>query len=1309
MHPKMSAEAFTILTFILTLFILISPVELASPKVSDIPTLYSLRSSLSQSKDFLPSWFDSETPPCSWQGIKCIHLSVISVNLFNIPLNGPFPQVVTEFGALRQLNLSGCGLTGPLPELPGSRLGELEVLDLSQNKLTGRTPDWITNLTSLNQLVLNSNSFSGKLEPSIGFLKNLVILRISDCSFFGDLPPELGQLKELEILDLGANNFTGLIPSSFASLSKLLHLDISHNRLSGTIFPGIGSLVNLLTLDLSSNSLTGPIPSSIGKLVSLESLWLGFNGFMGAIPVEVGNLEGLRVLSLTTSKLTGSIPMELNNLKALTDLDISENEFEGELPSNIGELKNLMFLIAANAGLTGEIPESLGQCTNLEIIDLSFNSFSGPLPDSLAMLGSISSFIVEGNQLSGQIPEWIKNWKMVTSLRFSKNNFLGELPPLPLQYLATFSADSNHLSGKIPSRICEAKSLNLLSVSENELTGTIQETFKECRNLTDLILSGNKLSGEIPGYLSELPLDTLEMLQNNFTGPLPDKLFESKTLLELSLSNNGLTGQIPASIGRLSGLQRLQLDNNLFTGSIPHLIGNLKNLTILSLHGNRLSGEIPSELFDCMNLVALDLGSNELNGSIPTSISLLTQLNNLVLSNNRLTGEIPDSICNGYSAVVNYPDSEFYQHYGVLDLSYNSLIGYIPTGMRKCMVLKELRLQGNMLTGALPSELFELTNLTYIDLSFNSLTGELRLFPFKKLQGLILSHNEFKGPIPHEIGSVLPSLFKLNLSCNRFTGYLPESVFNIESLTDLDISQNFLSGTLPFSGLTGTSSLLIFNGSINNFSGMVESSISNFTSLSVLDLHGNQLTGTLPMAISKLEYLRYIDLSENNFQDLIPCSICSLASLSFANFSGNQFRGFNPENCASTADFGSNNPCLASQVAPLVAQPPPHALKKSSVWRTAVVIIACFTTILMALLAWKCLNHKSLAIESVGTKSKSGSSAEPVSSDELLGRRAREPLSINLATFEHSLLRITAGDILQATGNFSKAHIIGDGGNGTVYKALLSTGVVAVKRLHGGTHFGGGDREFLAEMETIGKVKHQNLVPLLGYCVYQDERFLIYEYMANGSLDAWLRKGADAAEERLGWARMLEIILGSAKGLAFLHHGFVPHIIHRDMKSSNILLDENFKPRVSDFGFARIISACETHVSTDIAGTIGYFPPEYGFSMKCTPKGDVYSFGVVMLEMLTGRAPTGQDEAEGGGNLVGWVRWMVRKNREDEVFDLYLPSTGPERQQMKKVLELARDCTSDNPCRRPDMREVVRRLEGFKMLHAGGDVVIISV
>jgi len=344
--------------------------------------------------------------------------------------------------------------------------------------------------------------------------------------------------------------------------------------------------------------------------------------------------------------------------------------------------------------------------------------------------------------------------------------------------------------------------------------------------------------------------------------------------------------------------------------------------------------------------------------------------------------------------------------------------------------------------------------------------------------------------------------------------------------------------------------------------------------------------------------------------------------------------------------------------------------------------------LLVLFLRWKLLRNRPLPLVPV-TASQSRVTIESSS---------REPLSINLATFEHALLRFTIDDILKATDNFNAVHIIGHGGFGTVYGVALPEGQrVAIKRLYGSNQFL-GDRQFLAEMETIGKVKHQNLVPLLGYCARGDERFLIYEHMHHGSLEMWLRDRGNTTPKAIGWPDRLRICLGSARGLMFLHHGFVPHVIHRDMKSSNILLDENIEPRISDFGLARIISAYDTHVSTIVAGTLGYIPPEYALTMKCTAKGDVYSFGIVMLEVLTGRPPTGQEVEEGGGNLIDWVRWMIAQGREGELFDPSLPVSGLWREQMVRVLAVALECTADEPWKRPTMPDVVKGLKMAQLM-----------
>lgn len=206
-----------------------------------------------------------------------------------------------------------------------------------------------------------------------------------------------------------------------------------------------------------------------------------------------------------------------------------------------------------------------------------------------------------------------------------------------------------------------------------------------------------------------------------------------------------------------------------------------------------------------------------------------------------------------------------------------------------------------------------------------------------------------------------------------------------------------------------------------------------------------------------------------------------------------------------------------------------------------------------------------------------------------------------------------------------------------------------------------GDREFMAEMETLGKIKHRNLVPLLGYCKVGEERLLVYEYMEYGSLEEMLHGRIKTRDRRiLTWEERKKIARGAAKGLCFLHHNCIPHIIHRDMKSSNVLLDNEMESRVSDFGMARLISALDTHLSVStLAGTPGYVPPEYYQSFKCTAKGDVYSFDVVMLELLNGKKP-GDKEDFGDTNLVGWVKIKVHEGKQMDVIntDLLLETQG---------------------------------------------------
>jgi len=248
---------------------------------------------------------------------------------------------------------------------------------------------------------------------------------------------------------------------------------------------------------------------------------------------------------------------------------------------------------------------------------------------------------------------------------------------------------------------------------------------------------------------------------------------------------------------------------------------------------------------------------------------------------------------------------------------------------------------------------------------------------------------------------------------------------------------------------------------------------------------------------------------------------------------------------------------------------------------------------------------------------------------------------------------------------------------------------------------GQGDREFTAEMETIGKIQHRNRVRLLGYCKVGEERLLVYEYMKYGSLEDVLHDRKKIGI-KLSWAARRKIAIGAARGLAFLHHNCTPHIIHRDMKSSNVLIDENLEAKVSDFGMARMVNVVDTHLSVStLAGTPGYVPPEYYQSFRCTTKGDVYSYGVVLLELLTGKLPTDSTDFGEDNNLVGWFKQHTKLNVTD-VFDPDLLEDDPGLKiELLEHLKVACACLDDRPSRRPTMLKVMAM---FKEIQAGSTV-----
>ncbi|CAO2147820.1 unnamed protein product [Urochloa humidicola] len=307
-----------------------------------------------------------------------------------------------------------------------------------------------------------------------------------------------------------------------------------------------------------------------------------------------------------------------------------------------------------------------------------------------------------------------------------------------------------------------------------------------------------------------------------------------------------------------------------------------------------------------------------------------------------------------------------------------------------------------------------------------------------------------------------------------------------------------------------------------------------------------------------------------------------------------------------------------------------------------------------------------------------------------------------------SLEKLSLSDLAAATGGFSPDNIIGDGSFGFVYRAVLpSTGAaVAVKRLSGDGGAGGaGNREFRAEVEVLGSLSHPNLARLLGYCDAGRDRILVYELLERGSLDAWLHGGveagsdADGGEALLPWAARLRVARGAAAALAFLHHGRRPPVLHRDVKSSNVLLGDGFEAKLADFGLARIVrgSPAKSHVSTQAAGTAGYVAPEIWAGVGATAKADVYSFGVVVIEMVTGHRPSWPVKAKIGEkelDMVDWAREKIGGGQASEILDwrMGICEQGKEMDEAKGLLEIAWQCTDTAHKSRPTMEEVVAML-----------------
>ncbi|KAG8074149.1 hypothetical protein GUJ93_ZPchr0006g45371 [Zizania palustris] len=871
-------------------------------------------------------------------------------------------------------------------------------------------------------------------------------------------------------------------------------------------------------------------------------------------------------------------------------------------------------------------------------LDLSGLNLSGPIPAAaLSSFSHLQSLNLSNNILNSTFPEDLTtSLKNLRVLDFYNNNLTGPLPAaLPsLTNLVHLHLGGNFFSGSIPKSYGQWSRIKYLALSGNELTGEIPPELGSLTTLRELYLGYfNSFTGGIPPELGRLKeLVRLDMANCGISGVIPPEVANLTSLDTLFLQINALSGRLPPEIGAMEALKSLDLSNNLFVGEIPASFASLKNLTLLNLFRNRLAGEIPEFVGDLLNLEVLQLWENNFTGGVPAQLGVAATMLRIVdVSTNRLTGVLPTELCAG----------ERLETFIALG---NSLFGSIPDGLAGCPSLMRLRLGENYLNGTIPAKMFTLHKLTQIEMHDNLLSGELRLdagLLSPSIGELSLYNNRLSGPVPVGIGGLI-GLQKLLVAGNRLSGELPREIGKLQQLSKADFSGNLISGEVPRS-IAGCRLLSFLDLSGNRLSGGIPSALAGLRILNYLNLSHNALDGEIPPSIAGMQSLTAVDLSYNNLSGEVP------ATGQFAYFNSTSFAG-NPGLCGAFL-----SPCRS------------HGVATTSTFGS-------FSSSSKLLLV---LGLLALSIVFAG--------AAVLKARSL--KRSAEARAWRLTAFQR--LDFAVDDVLDC---LKEENVIGKGGSGVVYKGAMPGGaVVAVKRLpaigrSGAAH---DDYGFSAEIQTLGRIRHRHIVRLLGFAANRETNLLVYEYMPNGSLGEVLhgKKGG-----HLQWATRYKIAVEAAKGLCYLHHDCSPPILHRDVKSNNILLDADFEAHVADFGLAKFLrgNAGGSECMSAIAGSYGYIAPEYAYTLRVDEKSDVYSFGVVLLELMAGRKPVG--EFGDGVDIVQWVR-MVNGSSKEGVAKIADPrlSTVP-LHELTHVFYVAMLCVAEQSVERPTMREVVQIL-----------------
>ncbi|XP_072987496.1 LRR receptor-like serine/threonine-protein kinase RPK2 isoform X2 [Typha latifolia] len=993
----------------------------------------------------------------------------------------------------------------------------------------------------------------------------------------------------------------------------------------------------------------------------------------GKLSAAVGNLSELRVLFLPFHNFYGGIPVEIWGLEKLEVLDLEGNSISGNLPPQFP--RKLRVLNVASNLITGTVPLSLSNCVDLETLDLSGNQLNGSIPTFLGNLPKLRELYLSFNRLGRSIPDEIGAgcWSL-ERLDLSGNLLVGGIPSnlgncTQLRSLLLFS---NLLDGFIPPDLGRLAKLQVLDVSRNSLSGPVPAVLGNCLNLSVLVLLNqfNPISGaESSGYP-----DNDEF--NAFQGGISEKITALPKLKVLWAPRGTLEGAIPSNWGTCESLEMVNLGHNLFTGRIPRAFRKCKNLKFLNLSSNKLTGWLSEELVvPCM--VVFDVSGNQLSGSIPrfTDKKCAASQSSFGDLLSAYSSFFADRTYAGLSFPVLESGGDFTVYHNFGNNNFTGSLPSLPLSTNRygSQTVYAFLVDGNNIMGSLATILLE---------KCGNLNGLIANF----------SNNMISGVIPTELGSMCTSLRVLEIAGNQIYGIIPPGFALLENLVTLDFSRNWLQGQIPVR-FNQLKSLKYLSLSRNNLSGQIPSGLDQLRSLEVLDLSSNSLSGEIPGDLVNLKNLTVLLLNNNKLSGNIPSAFSNVTSLSMFNVSFNNLSGLFPLN-ASVVGCNSvlGNPLFRSCQMVSFSIPPTdlqaHSKNSqaytdsppgsspisngssgfSSIEIASITSASAIVSVLLALIGLYIYTRK----------------CAPRSSNQSSARR-------EVTVFVDIGVPLTYESVVRATGSFNASNCIGSGGFGATYKAEISPGVlVAIKRLAIGRFQGA--QQFHAEIKTLGRWRHPNLVTLIGFHVSDAEMFLIYNYLPGGNLERFIQ---ERSKRPMDWRMLHKIALDIACALAYLHD--LPRILHRDVKPSNILLDNEFNAYLSDFGLARLLGNSETHATTGVAGTFGYVAPEYAMTCRVSDKADVYSYGVVLLELISDKKALDPSFSPYGNgfNIVAWACMLLEKGRAREFFTEGLWDVAPH-DDLVETLHLGVKCTVDSLSIRPTMKQVVGRLRELR-------------